>query len=83
MDSEEQEVFNQYLSDVYTGIPPDTLLFQGQDLNASLGCHQEGDGFHEVLGQHGLARRDEKGKEFLDLLQAHNLRAAKIGRAHV
>jgi len=71
----DQVPFNAYLNGIFTGIPPDTLFFQGQDVNAALGIHRDGDDFSSVVGRFGLCKRDKRGAEFLGLLQSHNLRA--------
>ena len=63
-------------------IGQDTLFFQDQDMNASLGVHEESDGYGTVLGQHSINTRNEKGVEALDLLQTHNLKAATTFHKH-
>ena len=64
----EQEPFNAYLNSVYTTIDPDTRLFQGQDVNAALGIHQDDDDYNDVLGRYGLAKRDKRGIDTIGLL---------------
>ena len=51
-------------------------------MNASLGVHEESDGYGTVLGQDGINTRNEKGVEALDLLQTHNLKAATTFHKH-
>ena len=72
---DEQQEFNKFLHDVYTDIPKNALALFGQDMNVLLGTHQVGDGYDSVLGIFGIAKRNAKGQEMLDLLCTHKLTA--------
>lgn len=79
----DQVPFNAYLNGVFTGISPDTLFFQVQDVNAALGTHRDGDEFFSVVGRFGLCKRDKRGVDFLGILQSHNLRAVTTFFSHL
>lgn len=73
VEAPEQLIFNEFLSSIYTDIGTNTFFFQGQDVNASLGTLNSDENLANVLGRYGIEKRDDRGKETLDLLRTHNL----------
>ena len=80
---EEQIIFNQYLNKIYSNLPKETVLFQGQDTNASLGVREDDiDDYREILGPYGLTARNSKGVDTLTMLQTHNIHLATTYFTH-
>ena len=70
---ENQIIFNNYLSSIYSEIPSSTILISGHDMNRCIGSKTKN---CISIGKHGLEKINEKGLEAANLLRSFNLKAA-------
>ena len=67
---EDQEIFNEYLSSIYSQIPTKSLLLSGQDMNTNLGVRSLK---NDSIGSYGLFKKNKKGVKAVNILRLHKL----------
>ena len=72
---ENQIIFNNYLSSIYSEIPSSTILISGHDMNSCIGSKTKN---CISVGKHGLEKINEKGIEAVNLLNRRYYHTIRI-----
>ena len=69
--NENEIIFTNYLSTVYSNVHSSTILISGQDLNCCSGSKSKN---YIFVGRCGLKKTNEKGIEAINLLRSFNIK---------